>query len=298
MRVSLSAGMRAEVYPVPMAHRTLHGAMWSLLSQSVSALVTFVVFVMMSRLVGHGELGEYMLAVVGVGAVQWLALNAYREPIIQAKTLTPLVRDSVFWFSAVVAIVVACILLGIAQYLRWRGHVMITASCLSILAVKLFFDTLVSVPMALCYRALRFQMLAKVNIGISTLGLVVGVVLLQAGWGVLAVATLQSTISVLSFVLILIRCAWFPRLHFAWQDLGVLHRYSPHVVLWQGIDALNIYLDRFMVGVAIGPHALGLYAFGRRLNDVIIEVLAGAAGNVALPTYVALQNDPAKLKRA
>jgi len=281
----------------PLARHTLHGAMWSLLSQSIMALVTLVMFVLVSRQVGHSELGEYMLAVVAVGAVQWLALNAYREPIIQTPALSSYARDSVFWLSAGIAILVACILLGIAQYLRWRGQWMITASCLSILAVKLFFDTVISVPAALCYRELRFEALAKVNIVVSTSGLFLGVVLLHAGWGVVAVATMQSAMSLLSFVLVFFKCNWFPRLHFAWRDLGLLRRYSPHVVLWQGIDALNIYLDRFLVGVSISPQALGLYAFGRRLNDVVIEVLVGAAGNVALPTFATLQENLAGLKR-
>src|SRR5262245_13281102 len=83
-----------------LSRETLHGAMWSLLSQAVTALVALIVFVIMSRMVSHGELGEYMLAVVGMGAVQWLALNAYREPMIQAPTMTPDTHDSVFWFSA------------------------------------------------------------------------------------------------------------------------------------------------------------------------------------------------------
>lgn len=282
----------------PTANRTMRGAMWLLLSQGTSAFTTFVMFVLMSRQVEHAELGEYMLAIVAVGAVQWLAMNAYREPIIQSSTVGPRVRDSVFWFSAGVAVAIACILIVTVQYLHWRGQWMIMASCLSVLAIKVFFDTLVSVPIALCYRELKFQMLAKISMVVSVFGLILGVVLLRAGWGVLAVAMMQSAMSFVSFVVILTRCAWFPSLHFARQDLDLLRRYSPHVVLWQGIDALNVYLDRFMVGAAISPQALGLYAFGRRLNDVLIEVLVGAAGNVALPTYSAIQNNATGLKRA
>lgn len=296
MRVENPIGMSAG--QPSLSQRTLHGAMWSLLSQAMTALAALIVFIMMSRLVGHAELGEYMLAVVGIGAVQWLALNAYREPMIQASTMTPDTHDSVFWFTAVIATLLAFILLGVAQYLHWRGQATVTASCLSLLAVKLFFDTLISVPMAVCYRALRFQVLAKVNIVVSLLGLPVSLALLYAGWGVLAVAAMQGAMSILSFVCVLTYCNWLPRLHFAWRDLAVLRGYSPHVILWQGVEALNMYLDRFLVGTRISPQALGIYGFGRRLNDVVIEVLVGAAGNVALPTYAALQDNPAELKRA
>ena len=281
-----------------LSRRTLRGAAWSLASQAVLAIGALVTFVIMSRLVGHGELGEYMLAIVGVAAVQWLALNAYREPVIQTPVLTPAICSSVFWFSAGIAMLLSAALVAIAHYLRWDGQLTTTASCLSVLAVKVFFDTFSSVPLALCYRELRFPMVARLNILVSAVGLIISIGLLNAGWGVLAVAFAQGVMSALGFALLLARCGWLPQRHFAWRDTGFLWRYSPHVVLWQGVEALNMYLDRFMVGTRLSPQALGIYGFGRRLNDVIIEILVGAAGNVALPAYASVQEDRAGLKRA
>jgi len=278
--------------------RTFRGAAWALAAQATVALGALITFVVMSRSVGHAELGEYMFAVVGLAAVQWLALNAYREPVIQAPELTPAMCSSVFWFSAGIATLLAATLAVTAYVLHWHGILMTTASCLSILTAKVFFDTLSSVPLALCYRELRFSLLARLSMTASVAGMVVSIGLLNAGWGVLAVAAGQGLISALGFALMLACAKWRPRWHFSWRDLGFLAQYSPHVVLWQGVEALNMYLDRFIVGARISPQALGVYGFGRRLNDVIIEVLVGAAGNVALPTYASVQQDRAGLKRA
>lgn len=281
-----------------LSRRTLHGAVWSLASQAALALGALITFVAMSRTVEHGELGEYMLAIVGVAAVQWLALNAYREPVIQATTLSSAICSSVFWFSSAVAALLAAALLTAAYYLHEHGQWMIAASCLSVLAVKVFFDTCSSVPLALCYRDLRFPVIARLNILLAAVGLIVSIALLRTGWGVLAVAVAQSVISALSFVMIMARCRWLPQWHFSRQDLGVLRHYSPHVVLWQGIEVLNMHFDRFLVGIKLSPQLLGIYGFGRRLNDVVIEVVVGALGNVALPTYASVRQDRAALKRA
>lgn len=281
-----------------LSRRTVRGAAWSLVSQASLALGALITFVVMSRLVGHGELGEYMLAIVGVAAVQWLALNAYREPVIQTPDLTPAMKDSAFWFSAGIAMLLAVMLVAASGYLRWRGLLPVTAACLPVLSAKVFFDTLSSVPLALCYRELRFPVVAKLNILVSACGLAASLMLLHAGWGVLAVAVAQGVMSALSFALLLGCCGWLPRRHFSRGDLGFLGRYSPHVVLWQGVEALNMHFDRFMVGMRLGTQALGIYGFGRRLNDVVVEVLVGALGNVALPAYASIQDDRAVLKRA
>lgn len=285
--------------PAPsLGRRTLRGAAWSLAAQGVTALASLIAFALMGRMVGHAELGEYMLALVGVGAVQWLALNAYREPLIQVPTLVSQTRDAVFWFTLGIAALLACLLLAIAFVLQWRGAMPITAACLALLSVKVFFDTLASVPMAVCARDLRFPVLARISIVASVLGSLLSIGLLFAGWGVKAVAASQGFVAMLACVLTLRACAWRPRLFFSWQALAPLRAYSPYVVLWQGIEALNMYLDRFLVGTRLSPQALGVYGFGRRLNDVVIEVLVGAAGNVALPAYATLQHDRTALRAA
>jgi O-antigen/teichoic acid export membrane protein len=281
-----------------LSRRTFRGAAWSLTGQGVIAGAALITFVIMSRSVEHAELGEYMLAVVGLAAVQWLALNAYREPVIQAPALTSAMCNAAFWFSAGVAVLLAAVLTGAAWLLRTHGFFATTAACLSVLAAKAFFDTLSSIPLALYYRRLQFSLIAKINMLASVAGLAVSIGLLHAGWGVLAVAAAQSLVSAMVFVLLLLCDKWRPQTRFSMKDLGFLRRYAPHVVLWQGVEALNLYLDRFIVGARLSPQALGVYGFGRRLNDVVIEVLAGAAGNVALPAYSKVQQDSGALKRA
>lgn len=281
-----------------LSRRTFRGAAWSLTAQATAAVAALITFVIMSRSVGHAELGEYMLAVAGLAAVQWLALNAYREPVIQARSLTPAMCNSVFWFSTGVAVLLAAVLTLVAWLLQFHAVFTTTAACLSVLAAKALFDTLSSVPLALCYRGLQFPLAAKLNMLASMIGLGAGIGLLNAGWGVLAVAIAQSLVSAIGFVLVLACGGWRPQAHFSIKDLGFIRRYSPHVVLWQGVEALNLYLDRFIVGTRLSPQALGVYGFGRRLNDVVIEVLAGAAGNVALPAYSRVQQDTGALKRA
>lgn len=279
------------------SRRTFRGAVWSLMAQAFTAVAALITFVILSRSVEHAELGEYMLAVTGFAAVQWLGLNAYREPVIQVPTLTPAMSYSAFWFSAVIALLLAAVLTAAAWLLRSYAVFTTTAACLSVLAAKAFFDTLSSVPLALYYRELRFSLSAKINMLTSIAGLAVSIGLLRSDWGVLAVATAQSLISAAGFMLVLAFGKWRPKWHFSLKDLSFLRRYSPHVVLWQGVEALNLYLDRFIVGARLSPQVLGIYGFGRRLNDVVIEVLAGAAGNVALPAYAKVQTDTNALKR-
>lgn len=58
-------------------------------------------------MVRHAELGEYMLALVGVGATQGRALNACCELLAQPPPVDKEIRDGVFRFSAAIATLLA-----------------------------------------------------------------------------------------------------------------------------------------------------------------------------------------------
>ena len=172
------------------------------------------------------------------------------------------------------------------------------AICMAILSVKLMFDAVVSIPAAVQYRSLRFDVVARISMFASLGSCCLSIYLLLHGWDIFGLAIAQVVGSATLFVLSFAYCGWKPRFRFHMSDLTVLRHYSPHVLLWQLIEAVNLYFDRFMVGTRLSSHALGIYGFGRRLNDVVIETLVGAVANVTLPAFATIQHDLARVRGA
>jgi len=273
-------------------------AIWAIIGQGSTAVMSLVNFAVVGRFVSPNDYGSFLLAMMVLTATQWLALNAYKEPVIQAKELTNSLINSVFAFTVLVGTLLCLIMLLVAWWLERGGETPGVGMCIVVLAVKLLIDTSMSVPNALRVRRLEFKFLARISIGANVLSTAVNVSLLVAGFGMLSLVVSQLVTSLLTAFALL----WTGKQRYAlrWrrEDLLLLKGYSPHVIMWQAMEAMGQTVDRYFIASRLTLTDLGLYGFGKRLNDVIIEVLVGATSNVSLPAFSQMQDDRQRLQAA
>jgi hypothetical protein len=94
-------------------------------------LAPLLAFALLGGNGGHAPIGEYMLALVGVGAVQWLALNAYREPLIQTPSRDHARQSEAVYDAAIGAYYVKFLLDARTRKraAHWPGVVGASGSC-------------------------------------------------------------------------------------------------------------------------------------------------------------------------
>lgn len=271
-------------------------AVWAIIGQATTAILSVVNFAVVGRYVDPKEYGAFLLAMTVLAATQWLAQNAYREPMIQAATLSDGQINSVFSFSLLVGGLLCGGMTLAALYFCFVQQASVIAVCVGLLAFKLLLDTSASVPLAMRIRALDFKFVARVAIFANLTATAITIGMLAAGMGVVSLACSQLATSALSLLLLLWTGKRRYRLGMQRVDLGLLRGYSSHVILWQALEAVGQTVDRYFIAARLTLTDLGLYGFGKRLNDVIIEVLVGATSSVALPAFSQLQNDQERLR--
>jgi O-antigen/teichoic acid export membrane protein len=273
-------------------------AVWAAAGQIITALLSVINFAVVGRFVGPNAYGAFLVAMTVLAACQWLAQSAYREPLVQAAELDDGQINSVFTFSLLVGLLLCVSMIGAALYMFFVKQEPVVAVCVAVLALKLLLDATTSVPLALRVRKMEFKFIAKVGLVANLLGTAVTFGMLAAGLGAVSLALSQLAASAL-LLLILLRTGQ-RRYHLGIQkdNLAILRGYSPHIILWQAIEAVGQTVDRYFIASRLTLTDLGLYGFGKRLNDVIIDVLVGATSSVALPAFSKLQNDHERLRNA
>lgn len=274
------------------------GAVWAAAGQIVTALLSVFNFAIVGRFVAPNEYGAFLLAMTVLAAFQWLAQNAYREPLVQAVEINDGQINSVFTFSLLVGLLLCASMIGAALYMYFVKEALVVAFCVAVLALKLLLDATISVPLALRVRKLDFKFIAKVALIANVAGTAVTLGMLAAGLGAASLALSQLSASALTLMLLLYTGQRRYRLGMQRVNLEILRGYSPHIILWQAIEAVGQTVDRYFIASRLTLTDLGLYGFGKRLNDVIIDVLVGATSSVALPAFSKLQSDHERLRNA
>lgn len=273
-------------------------AAWAIAGQGSTALFAVVNFAVVGRFVEPSEYGSFLLAMMVLTMAQWLAMNAYKEPLVQAKELSDGQINSVFTFSVMAGMLLGTAMLAAAFYFdRVLGSTQV-AVLIVLLAGKLLLDASLSVPWALRARQMDFAFLARVAMVSNLIATAVNIGMLFAGFGLVSLACSQLTASALLFLALLYfgRRRYVARINAA--ELAILRGYSPHVILWQGIEAINQTVDRYMISAHLTMTDLGLYGFGKRLNDIVIEVLIGATASVSLSAFSRMQDELERLRAA
>jgi lipopolysaccharide exporter len=167
-----------------------------------------------------------------------------------------------------------------------------------LLALGFVLRGLAAAPLAILAKELAFVPRAVKTAAGGAAESATGVGLALAGFGVWSLVWGQLAGAAASAIVAWIFVPWRPWGRFSAARLVEMSRFGRHVVAANTLGFLGSYLDNLVVGRVLGMGALGLYGAAFRWGRLPVTALAGVAGPVAFPTYVAVRADAERLRRA
>lgn len=278
------------------ASAAIKGTLWSLVSSLVPAALGFLVFLASSRVLSPAEFGivAFAVSIASVGVA--IAPAGFREALIQREHVTSAHLDTVFWLCLGAALVIYGALCLSAPFIAAASSQPLLTLLIPLVAARVIFEMAAAVPNALIVRTMSFRMLAMRTTVASLVTALVCLTLLWAGFGLWALAFSQLAGSVASCAGALFGARWLPGLGFnkgALRELRAFGLYSSGNHL---ITTINV--DQLLIGALMGPGALGIYSFARRIFQIMTDLLSGALNLVSYALLSSMQNEPAKLRQA
>jgi PST family polysaccharide transporter len=108
----------------------------------------------------------------------------------------------------------------------------------------------------------------------------------------------QLTSAAVSVLLLWAVSPWRPGFHFSRADFRSLFTFGFNVVGSDFLGFLSRNMDNLLIGVFLGPVALGFYAVAYRLLDTSQQLLLAAARRLVFPAVSRLQHDMERVRRA
>lgn len=274
------------------------GTRWTALQFGASRLATFLVFLVLARLLTPEDFGIVALATVFVTLLQLLVEGGFSQALIQRANLEPGHVDTVFWTCVVTGVVLAGGLALAAGPIAALYGEPLLADIIPVLAVGLLVSALGSTQSAQLRRALRFGPLAARAIISNIVAGTTGIVLAVAGAGVWALVAQYLVLNVMQTALLWIVAVSRPGLRVSRRHFADVFGFSRNSLGNSLLQFANNRSDDFFVGAFLGAGPLGFYTVGHRLlttlNDVINQALLG----VAFPVFARVQHDASRLRNA
>ena len=275
-----------------------HGVFWSVVERAATQGISFLVVLVLARLLGPAVYGLVTLAATIALLGQMLLGETFSQVLIQQKELEPAHVSSLFWALLVAGLVAASAQFLLSDELASFFGSPALAPLLRALSPLLVFSALQAVPAALFKRELNFRGLAAASALGTIAGGITGVTLAVLGFGPWSLVANLLTQNALMAASIWRRSGFRPAPVFSVIHFRELWSYGQYTFLLRIAAFAANQSPRLIVGYLFGPSVLGAFSVGLRIIEMLYQLLVVPAVNVTMPVIAKVRDHPARLQRA
>ncbi len=277
-----------------LARLAASGALVTMGGQLLKIAVQFGGIVLLARLLTPRDYGlmAMVVAIVGVGEV--LRDFGLSSAAIQAKSLSKVQRDNLFWINSGIGLVLASAVFLSADAIAGFYREPLLRQVAQAISVTLLLNGLTTQFRAHLSRNLRFGPLAFADVGAQLLGLAAAVAAALSGWGYWALVVQALVQASIVLLLMALAARWLPGLPRRDAEMRELLRFGGNLMASQLLTYLSTNIGQILIGSRLGPTPLGHYNRAFALLMMPLNQLNAPATTVALPVLSRLQHDPVR----
>jgi O-antigen/teichoic acid export membrane protein len=254
------------------------------------------VLVVLGRLLSPEDFGLVALATTVLALATVFVDSGFGRALIQRETITNKHRDTAFWTSIAIGVVLAAAIAlaaGPIEELFGTPGLAPVAACLGI---TLMINALSVTQASLLEREFKFKSLAIRRLSATTIGGAAAIIAALSGLGVWSLV-IQSVVSATAGAIALWAVSdWRPGVAVSVQAFRDLWRVGFSIVGIELVGYLNSQADRLLIGLYLSTEALGYYYMAMNIIAILIELFSSVFSNVSLAAFSRLQSDPSRLR--
>ncbi len=277
--------------------KAAHGMMWSAIERAATQGISFIVVLLLARLLGPHSYGLVAWAATIALFGQMLLGETFSQALIQERRLVPAHTSSLFWILMLAGAGSSIVLFLLSDRLALVFGEETLAPVLKALSPLLFLTSLQAVPTALFRRDLDFKSIAAASTLGTMTGGMLGVAMAFAGLGIWSLVANLLAQNLIVAVTIWRKTSFRPQLCLSLPHLRQLWSFGQYTFLQRIAAFAANQSPRLLIGYFFGPAALGVFSLGLRIVEILYQLLTLPAANVLTPLIAGIRDDSEKLTR-
>lgn len=290
--LSLSQSPAADqTSPTAMSRAAVHGAAWSALQLWGANAGSFLVFIILGRLLRPADFGVVAAAYTVTLLFRVVVDAGFTRYLVQRRDLPLIYVDTAFWTSVVAAFFFTGLSNLLAPYFALLFGIPRLTIVIRALSVIFILAALDATQSGLLDRSMQFKTQAVRGLVATVVAGGIAIGLAFAGAGVWALAAQQIALEAVRVALLWRLASWRPRFR---ASVACLRDLVPFGLRMSSIRLTQFAMtnaDNFFVGIVFGKIALGYYVIAYRIFGVLNDLLITVINRVALSTFSRLQHD-------
>jgi len=279
--------------------RTLNGLLWIFSGTVAQSALSFVILIVLARLLTPTEFGIVNAALIVVGVSQIFSQLGIGPAIVQHPNLSAVHIHNGFTLSILIGIAVGIFVALVAPLIAQFFRMAELKQVIEVLALVFPLTGLSVVCQAVLQREMQFRKLAIIQFSSYALGYgLVGVILAFTGWGVWALVYAQLGQALVNTIILMSVKRQIIGFAINKTEIGELLNFGTGLSLAQIANYLALQGDNLVVGRLLGVEALGVYGRAYHFLAMPANLLGNIADKTLFPAMASIQDDKQRLGHA
>lgn len=275
----------------------LSGLFWSFGERITAQLVTFIITIILARILTPGDYGSVSLILVFITLANVFVSNGFGESLVQKQNATEEDFSTIFWCSFIFSIVLYIALFFAAPFIAHFYGIQLLCPLIRVLAIKLPISSISTVQHAYVSKHMQFKKFFFSTLGGTIVSGLVGVVMAYMGFGPWAVVAQYLVNTTIDTVVLLFTVPWRPRFCFEWDSAKELLRFGWKMMLSAFINNAYGEIRSLIIGKIYSSEDLAQYKRGRQFPQLFITNINTAVSAVIFPAISLVNDDIGEVKR-
>lgn len=276
--------------------QTLKGVAWSGLEKTVSLSITFVVNIIMARLLTPADYGIVGIIAVFVSFSQLFIDGGFTTALISKANRDEDDYKTVFVFNFLMSVFLYIVIFFSAPYIQNFYSIDKLGDIIRAYCLILIISSFSAIQITKFTIAVDFRTISKISIPTGIISGVIGISCAYLGLGVWSIVAQQLTMATLRVVFAIYYSKWFPKIGFSKQSFKELFGFSSNLIISSLIDKIYTNAYPLFIGKFFPPATLGNYTRGDQFGRLPAGVLDDVFNRVTFPLMSKLQEDNEKLR--
>lgn len=276
--------------------KILTNFIWRFAERCGSQLVTFIVSVVLARILDPSDYGIITLVTVFTTILQVFVDSGLGTALVQKKDADDLDFSSVFYFNCALCLVLYLGMFAAAPLIAKFYENTALVPIIRVISLTVVVSGLKNVQQAYVSRNMQFKRFFYSAIGGVVFSAVLGIALAKAGCGVWALVAQQLSNVAINTAILWITVKWRPKKMFSWERLKGLLSFGWKLLVSALLDTGYNNLRNLIIGKVYSTADLAYYDQGEKFPKVIVTNINSSIDSVLLPSMSSEQDDRERVK--
>ena len=274
----------------------LSNFLWRFAERCGAQLVTFIVSIILARLLTPDDYGTIALVTVFTTIMQVFVDSGLGTALIQKKDADDLDFSSVFYFNFAVCIVLYLMMFFSAPLIASFYSLPELTPVVRVISLTIVISGVKGVQQSYVSRNMLFKRFFYATLGGTIFSAFLGIAMAYLGLGVWAIVAQQLSNTAIDTLILWITVKWRPKWIFSWERLKGLLGFGWKMLCSALLDTIYNNIRSLLIGKVYSSADLAYYNEGKKFPNLIVTNINSSINSVLLPAMSREQDDKDRVK--